>query len=121
MKKTGIINNEIIIDEFSKLSLEQKEQMINDLKGIVTKEYLNTSINDVEEIICPHSGSKSYFKKGIVNNNQRYFCKECHRNFSMNTHSILSNSQLDLSVCLKYVECFVNCIKRNPISGFLVN
>jgi transposase-like protein len=108
MKKSEKINSKTIWDEISKLSLEQKEQMIKDLKDMIAKEYFNTSANDIEEIICQHCGSKSYIKKGIVSDIQRYLCNDCNRNFSMNTHSILSNSQLDLSVWLKYAECFVN-------------
>lgn len=109
MRTNRISNKLIIINEFSKLTIDQKEQMVNDLKAIITNDYLNTEVKINEEIICPHCGSMKHIKKGIAYNKQRYLCKECHRNFSITTHSILSNSQLDLSIWLKYVECFVNC------------
>jgi transposase-like protein len=32
---------------------------------------------------CKHCGSKKYRKNGIDKGNQSYFCKDCHRRFSI--------------------------------------
>lgn len=33
---------------------------------------------------CPNCGSPDYVKSGIINNRQRYKCKACHYNFTVN-------------------------------------
>ena len=60
-----------------------------------------------EGFICPRCKSKNVVKNGKKNEKQRYFCKECKRNFMDTTTSIAYKSKFGISVWSQYIDCML--------------
>ncbi len=61
---------------------------------------------------CPHCGakasSKSILKHGFDNGRQRYYCKECKRNFFATTNSVFARTRKNADTWRKFVELTIS-------------
>ncbi|WP_418889602.1 transposase [Rhizobium laguerreae] len=56
------------------------------------------SLEDEEQILCPRCHSQDCVKNGIVRATQRYRCRGCKSNFSMNIDGLIQASLSIFSV-----------------------
>ena len=93
-----------ILQQITKLSLNEKYQLISYTKGLVLQD-LNRDGNALDLCGCPHCTSQDIIKKGHdKRGNQCYLCKNCRRTFSHATHKLLAHSKLDTEVWSEYLE-----------------
>lgn len=86
----------------NRLDSQQKRDLINYLKS-------SYSIFDehVKITACPHCGSSHIVKNGTRNGHHKYVCKNCKKNFTYRTNTVLSGIQ-KLNKWNEFVEDFMS-------------
>jgi transposase-like protein len=88
------------------LTTNEKEQIISELsrnirKSISDERFQEVSINNC---LCPYCKSNKIIKRGMYKENQKFYCKECHKRFSLKTNSIFSHTRKDLEIWYQYID-----------------
>lgn len=81
---------------------EEQPKTFKDLKSLILK-HNHTSLND-----SPHCESVNVVKNGHKDGNQRFKCKDCHKNFAINNSIILFSTKKSITVWQKFCECHLN-------------
>lgn len=79
------------------------------INKLLPKNANDTAINNVifskRGRICPHCKSVNVVKNGLKNNRQKFYCKDCKKNFSVNTSSISYKTHFKYDSWIKFIHC----------------
>ena len=107
---------------------ELSPDLLNELFTIISK--LKPSIEDtqsqqrairsVKEHCCPHYNPKNSKKNGTTKNGaQKCFCKNCYKNFSMSTDTVVFGSHFYIVKWTKFVECELNGFSHKKTANII--
>lgn len=97
---------QVYIDFLRKLSVEDKEEIVSMLNNdlIVAKsenKLLEVSLNNTT---CPHCQSTNVIKKGGKGDSKRFYCKDCHKWYTLKTNSIFAYSKKRTNLWYQYID-----------------
>lgn len=75
--------SEQIKDLFKKLSTDQQNELLKDLRSLRNESLTNITDSTIKE--CPYCKQTDIIKNGKHKGSQRYLCKSCKRNFKLST------------------------------------
>ncbi|MFA6845218.1 MAG: hypothetical protein WCR02_05785 [Sphaerochaetaceae bacterium] len=69
-----------------------------------TREYESELLNNFEPCACKYCGSVSFIRYGKLGNGEnKYYCKDCGRYFSITTNIIFDNHKIPISECMEFM------------------
>lgn len=75
----------------------------------ISAESFMVSARFQENICCVECGSINTIKNGKRKDGvQKYICKDCHRNFTATSDTVISGSKKALYTWIKYIECMLD-------------
>ena len=89
-----------ILDILKTLTPEEKQELSKRLKV----EAMDEKSRFKNGAYCPLCSSIHVFKNGKLKGKQRYFCKDCHKNFTIYKGTILHGSRHDVFVWKQYID-----------------
>ena len=98
---------------FSKLTDDEKQQFIAEIcfpsNTSQTLDQLVTQRRFSKGRFCPHCGDKHVVRNGTrKNKTQKYLCRNCHKNFTATTNTVLAGSHKDQVTWDKFIQCVIN-------------
>lgn len=120
------MNNDIL----NNLSKEYIDWYINQLSVSERKEFANQILRDVNlqeandklfeigrnNTCCPYCSSNKIVKCGKQNNNQRFYCNDCHKKFCMTTKTPIAYSNKSINLWYKYIDLMCKKLSLRQIA-----
>ena len=107
-----------LIDRISSIP-ENRIHPVYDEIYLILKQNLTDDDKPITIVCCPHCGSVSIKKNGNYNGKQRYFCKDCHKSFSMNTNTFLFHNRIPENLWLQFIDYELSGIALRHEAHFL--
>ncbi|MBR1380657.1 MAG: IS1595 family transposase [Alphaproteobacteria bacterium] len=87
------------------LSTDEKREFANQILREINMQEANTKIFEIDKnnTRCPYCHSNKIVKSGKQNNNQRFYCNECHKKSCMTTKTPIAYSNKSVDVWYKYI------------------
>lgn len=103
----------MIADVLNNLSPVELDYVCANLFKLVQDKAKNTTNYDNfkdRPCSCPHYKSKYFIKFGFNNGRQKYYCKSCHKLFSVTTKTLFQCSKSKYSIWKTFIGCEINVL-----------
>ena len=98
-----------VFNEIIQLMLDLTDEQLEKVRAfILTKLKIIVNPISVEIRKCPYCNGLHIVKNGKNKGKQRFFCKDCNRNFVSTTNSIAANSRFSNETWINYVDCMLS-------------
>ena len=102
--KTMSLFNDII-----QLMLDLTDEQLNKVRTyILTKLKVISDPLVFEKLQCPYCNGLHIVKNGKNRDKQRFYCKDCHKNFISTSNTIISKSRFSTDIWINYVDCLLS-------------
>lgn len=96
-------------DGLALLDDDERRRAIEALRSIVYEDMFGTGSQELPADACVRCGSISIKRNGkTVKGNQRWYCKDCKRTFTVSIGRVLGMSKLPVETWMTYVEAFID-------------
>ena len=98
-----------VFNDIIQLMLDLTDEQLEKVKAfILTKLQIIVNPISVEIRKCPYCNGLHIVKNGKNRGKQRFFCKDCNKNFVSTTNSIAANSRFSNETWINYVDCMLS-------------
>ena len=106
VSKRYAIINDLNLELLLKPSDDEKQKLILTLSKSISKSIVNNTFHELSKnnSNCPHCHSSNIIKRGTYKGNQKFFCKDCNKRFTLKTNSIFSHTLKSLDTWYKNIQ-----------------
>lgn len=112
------LSKEYIDWYINQLSTDEKREFANQILREINIQEANTKIFELgkNNTCCPYCHSNKIVKSGKQNNNQRFYCNECHKKFCMTTKTPIAYSNKSVDLWYKYIDLMCKKLSLREIA-----
>lgn len=112
------LSKEYIDWYINQLSTDEKREFANQILREINIQEANTKTFEIgkNNTCCPYCHSNKIVKSGKQNNNQRFYCNECHKKFCMTTKTPIAYSNKSVDLWYKYIDLMCKKLSLREIA-----